>query len=146
MPNINIEQIVVDDGSTDNTTAIAKQYGATRPWLSLISFPQNRGTNAARNATITAAKGEWCVLLDSDDYFLPTAFVTMVNTMQSHPGYLHYMFAPDDKQPYYAQNLILKGGNEKVLLYPDFLNGHIEGDFIHVCSTTILRQILLTND
>lgn len=138
--NISIEHIVVDDGSNDNTSQIVRQYADKHNWISFISFPENRGTNAARNAAIEAAKGEWCVLLDSDDYFLPTAFVTIAKSMKSHPSYQHYMFAPDDMQPYYAQNQILKGCKEKALLYPDFLNGHIEGDFIHVCNTAILRQ------
>ena len=130
----------MDDGSNDNTSQIVRQYADKHNWISFISFPENRDTNAARNAAIAAAKGEWCVLLDSDDYFLPTAFVTMQNAMKSHPGYQHYMFAPDDMQPYYAHNQILKGCKEKALLYPDFLNGHIGGDFVHVCNTEILRR------
>lgn len=138
--NISIEHIVVDDGSNDNTSQIVRQYADKHNWISFISFPENRGTNAARNAAIEAAKGEWCVLLDSDDYFLPTAFVTIAKSMKSHPSYQHYMFAPDDMQPYYAQNQILKGCKEKALLYPDFLNGHIGGDFVHVCNTEILRR------
>lgn len=138
--DISIEQIVVDDGSNDNTSQIVRQYADKHNWISFISFPENKGTNAARNAAIAAAKGEWCVLLDSDDYFLPTAFVTMLNAMKSHPGYQHYMFAPDYMQPYYAHNQILKGCKEKALLYPDFLNGHIDGDFVHVCNTKILRR------
>lgn len=138
--NISIEHIVVDDGSNDNTSQIVRQYADKHNWISFIFFPENRGTNAARNAAIEAAKGEWCVLLDSDDYFLPTAFVTIAKSMKSHPSYQHYMFAPDDMQPYYAQNQILKGCKEKALLYPDFLNGHIGGDFVHVCNTEILRR------
>ena len=138
--NISIEHIVVDDGSNDNTSQIVRQYADKHNWISFISFPENRGTNAARNAAIEAAKGEWCVLLDSDDYFLPTAFVTIAKSMKSHPSYQHYMFAPDDMQPYYAHNQILKGCKEKALLYPDFLNGHIGGDFVHVCNTEILRR------
>lgn len=138
--NISIEHIVVDDGSNDNTSQIVRQYADKHNWISFIFFPENRGTNAARNAAIEAAKGEWCVLLDSDDYFLPTAFVTIARSMKSHPSYQHYMFAPDDMQPYYAQNQILKGCKEKALLYPDFLNGHIGGDFVHVCNTEILRR------
>ena len=138
--NISIEHIVVDDGSNDNTSQIVRQYADKHNWISFISFPENRGTNAARNAAIEAAKGEWCVLLDSDDYFLPTAFVTILNAMKSHPDYQHYMFAPDDMQLYYAHNQILKGCKEKALLYPDFLNGHIGGDFVHVCNTEILRR------
>ena len=138
--NIEIEHIVVNDGSKDDTLGIVKRFADSHDWLKFISFPQNKGTNAARNAAIKEAKGEWCILLDSDDYFLPTAIVTILGVMQQHKGYKHYMFASDDMQPYYNQNQILKGCNEKVLLYPDFLNGYIGGDFIHVCNTDILRR------
>ena len=138
--DIQFEQIVVDDGSKDNTPQIVRQYADNHSWLRFISFPKNRGTNAARNAAIKAAKGDWCIILDSDDYFLPTALTTIVSVMRKHEGYKHYMFAPDDMQSYYEQNQILKGCKEKALLYPDFLNGYIEGDFIHVCNTEILRR------
>lgn len=50
------------------------------------------------------------------------------------------MFAPDDMQTYFKENPIIKGAAQKVLLYPDFLNGYIGGDFIHVCNTEILRK------
>ena len=138
--DLEVEQIVVDDGSKDNTPQIVRQYADNHSWLRFISFPKNRGTNAARNAAIKAAKGDWCIILDSDDYFLPTALVTIISVMRKHEGYKHYMFAPDDMQPYYEQNQILKGCKEKTLLYPDFLNGYIGGDFIHVCNTEILRR------
>ena len=138
--DLEVEQIVVDDGSKDNTPQIVRQYADNHSWLRFISFPKNRGTNAARNAAIKAAKGDWCIILDSDDYFLPTALTTIVSVMRKHEGYKHYMFAPDDMQSYYEQNQILKGCKEKALLYPDFLNGYIEGDFIHVCNTEILRR------
>ena len=129
--DIQFEQIVVDDGSKDNTPQIVQQYANCHSWLRFISFPKNKGTNAARNAAIKAAKGDWCIILDSDDYFLPTALETIISVMQKHEGYKHYMFAPDDMQPYYEQNQILKGCKEKALLYLDFLNGYIGGDFIH---------------
>lgn len=135
-----VEQIVVDDGSKDNTPQIVRQYADNHSWLRFVSFPNNRGTNAARNAAIKAAKGDWCIILDSDDYFLPTALVTIISVMRKHEGYKHYMFAPDDMQPYYEQNQILKDSKEKALLYPDFLNGYIGGDFIHVCNTEILLR------
>lgn len=135
-----IEQVIVDDGSSDDTPLIIKEYGEHHPHIHFIKFSQNRGTNAARNAAITAAQGEWCIILDSDDYFVDEALQIIIETMKTHPGYKHYMFAPDDMQPYYEKNLIINGANEKALLYPDFLNGHIGGDFIHVCNTEILRR------
>lgn len=50
------------------------------------------------------------------------------------------MFAADDMQPYYKRNAVIRGRQQCVLTYPDFLNGYIGGDFIHVCNTEILRR------
>jgi glycosyltransferase involved in cell wall biosynthesis len=56
-----LEVIVVDDGSTDNTAAVAEELGAT-----VLRRP-NGGPGAARNAGIQFASGEWIALLDADD-------------------------------------------------------------------------------
>lgn len=61
-----------------------------------ISFAENKGTNAARNAAIMTATGDYCIILDSDDYFDDNALLTINQTVISHPEYKHFMFAPDD--------------------------------------------------
>lgn len=55
------EIIVVDDGSTDNTAAVAAEMGAT-----VVRRP-NGGLSAARNTGIQKASSEWIALLDADD-------------------------------------------------------------------------------
>jgi glycosyltransferase involved in cell wall biosynthesis len=60
-----VEVIVVDDGSTDNTAAVAEELGAT-----VLRLP-NGGPGAARNAGIQFASGEWIALLDADDLWAP---------------------------------------------------------------------------
>jgi glycosyltransferase involved in cell wall biosynthesis len=59
------EVIVVDDGSTDNTAALAAELGAK-----VVSRP-NGGLSAARNTGIKAASSEWIALLDADDMWSP---------------------------------------------------------------------------
>jgi glycosyltransferase involved in cell wall biosynthesis len=59
------EVIVVDDGSTDNTAAIAAALGAT-----VIRKP-NGGLSTARNSGIQNASGDWIALLDADDFWAP---------------------------------------------------------------------------
>lgn len=135
-----VEHIVVDDGSSDATYNIVEKYAEYHPYVVFVKFPQNRGTNAARNEAIRRARGKWCIILDSDDYFVDDALLTISKTMKEHPQYKHYMFAPDDMQVYFQESPIIKGTTQKVLLYPDFLNGYIGGDFIHVCNTQILRN------
>ena len=136
----NVEHIVVDDGSFDHSAQLVDDYAKQHNHVRFFQFESNRGTNAARNKAINEAHGKWCVILDSDDYFLPDALVTMFSVMNQNPEYRHYMFAPDDMQPYYQSNTILHGASQKVLLYPDFLNGYVGGDFVHVCNTEILRK------
>ena len=59
------EVIVVDDGSTDSTAAIAEQLGAR------VIRQANAGQATARNTGIKAATGDWIALLDADDWWAP---------------------------------------------------------------------------
>jgi len=63
----NIEVIVVDDGSTDDTTAVMEKYGDRVRY----SRRPNAGVNAARNLGFKQSKGEFIALLDSDDLWAP---------------------------------------------------------------------------
>lgn len=137
---IEIEHVIVDDGSKDDTASIVSSYAAKYPHIHFIKFEKNRGTNAARNAAIAAAKADWCIILDSDDYFLDTALRDIEATMKELLSYRHYMFAPDDMQGEYEKNSLLHGEKHKELTYLDFLSGRVGGDFIHVCNTAILRK------
>lgn len=66
------EVIVVNDGSTDNSLAIIKNYVIQNTSLNIsIIDKKNGGVSSARNAGIKSAKGDWIALLDSDDEWLP---------------------------------------------------------------------------
>ena len=56
------EVIVVDDGSRDRTADIVR----ARPWVRLLQHPRNRGTGAARNTGVNAARGELVAMSDGD--------------------------------------------------------------------------------
>ena len=135
-----IEHVIVDDGSSDTTASLVQEYAKQHPHVVFVKFPQNRGTNAARNEAIRAARGKWCIILDSDDYFCETALSDIDKTIQENPSFGHYAFAADDMQGYYKDNLIIKGANQKVLSYPDFLNGYVNCDFIHVMQREVLLR------
>jgi glycosyltransferase involved in cell wall biosynthesis len=80
----NLEAIVVDDGSTDQTPALLSAYG---DHIRVIHQP-NRGVSAARNAGIRAATGSLIALLDSDDSWLPGKIKAQVDFFAAHPDAL----------------------------------------------------------
>jgi glycosyltransferase involved in cell wall biosynthesis len=57
----------VNDGSTDGSAEILREYAAKDRRVRMIDFPENRGASAARNAGIDAARGEYIGFVDSDD-------------------------------------------------------------------------------
>lgn len=63
----NIEIILVDDGSTDNSAEICKKYAMKDSRIILIR-QENRGNNAARKAGLKASTGEYVMFVDSDDW------------------------------------------------------------------------------
>jgi succinoglycan biosynthesis protein ExoO len=62
-----IEVLVVDDGSTDDTVAVVRGH-TTDPRVRLIELGTNRGVSSARNAALDAATGTWIATLDADDW------------------------------------------------------------------------------
>ncbi len=72
------ECIVIDDGSTDDSVKIIKQYVARDARFRLIKNP-HLGVSAARNAGLDAARGEFIGFLDSDDCFTDYALEMLVH-------------------------------------------------------------------
>jgi glycosyltransferase involved in cell wall biosynthesis len=62
--------IIVDDGSTDNTAAIAKSFSDEDPRVKIVSKP-NGGVATARNLGIQTSRGRFVAFMDSDDLWVP---------------------------------------------------------------------------
>ncbi|MGI6104571.1 MAG: glycosyltransferase family 2 protein [Raoultibacter sp.] len=73
----NFELICIDDGSTDASPAILERYAANDERV-LVFTQENKGPADARNAGIERAQGEYLMLLDSDDIFVPSFFEKMI--------------------------------------------------------------------
>lgn len=78
-----LELIVVDDASSDDTAAVARAAADSR--LRLIQNPGNLGVSATRNNGLAAARGEFVAFLDADDLCLPHRLERQVRFLKENP-------------------------------------------------------------
>ena len=76
-----LEVILIDDGSRDDSLSLCRQYAA-RDERVFVIHQKNGGPGAARNAGLEQATGEYLLFFDSDDLVFPNAIETMVTAMQ----------------------------------------------------------------
>lgn len=76
-----VECIVVDDGSTDDTAAVARGFGDRIRYL----YKANGGVSSARNAGIAAALGEYVAFLDADDLWKPEMLERLIGLLRARP-------------------------------------------------------------
>ena len=74
-----LEIICVNDGSTDGSADILREYQRKDPRIRVITKP-NGGLPSARNAGLDAAAGQYVGFVDSDDYVEPSMFETLYKT------------------------------------------------------------------
>lgn len=82
-----VECILVDDGSTDDSAALAQQWIAAQAGpvrFQLLCHERNRGQSAARNTGIRAATGDYVYFLDSDDEIFPDTLARFVECAEAN--------------------------------------------------------------
>jgi glycosyltransferase involved in cell wall biosynthesis len=120
-----LELIVVDDGSTDETLHVIKQFSDER----LIYLRQeNRGRSFARNRAIGQARGRFIAFLDSDDEYLPGKLKLQVAFMREHP---------DVGMLYTSAVCIDKDGNPIPYAYSASVGGSIYCDVAFFVPVTV---------
>jgi hypothetical protein len=94
----NLEILVLDDGSADDTPAVLAAYGDRISW----SRHDNMGETRTVNRGFSLARGEILSVLSSDDVLLPGAVRAAVDLLQAHPevmvAYFDYLFIDDHGQ------------------------------------------------
>src|SRR5690554_3918162 len=79
----NIEVLLVDDGSTDNSVEKIKKY--SDPRIRLIQNERNMGIPYTRNVGLKEAKGKYIAIMDSDDISMPIRIEKQVAYLEQHP-------------------------------------------------------------
>lgn len=85
----NWELLLIDDGSIDNSTNIAKTFAAEYPEKIIYLEHENhvnKGSSISRNLGIKNANGTLIAFLDADDIWLPDMLSTLLTIMRQHPA------------------------------------------------------------
>jgi glycosyltransferase involved in cell wall biosynthesis len=141
--NTTLEIIVIDDGSTDDTIEIVKQFGASVTMLTQV----HQGPAAARNIGIAHSKGDYLALLDADDYWKPDFIRETLTFMRENPvaigvstGQIHKFLNKEEKiAPVF---LMHTPSIKKGILIEDFFSFWAQHNHICTGSTLISMQVI----
>ncbi|BCS54873.1 glycosyltransferase [Geobacter sp. SVR] len=130
-----VECIIIDDGSTDETAAVAQRYGNRV----ILVRQENRKLPEARNAGMRLAKGDYVTFLDADDLITPTKIEHQVAYLRKHQGadavYCKVRYFSDEKPgEFYSLKRPTPEG--------DILPALVYGNFIPVHSTLIRKRMI----
>ncbi len=129
---VNFELIITDDGSTDDTVAIAKTFAEKDSRIQLYINDKNLGDYANRNKAASYAKGKYITFLDSDDYYHNGGLAYIVDRMEKNPDAQWAIYDPEDTrqlkllnppeaiQEHFFVNPFLKMGPGGTILKRDF--------------------------
>ncbi len=143
-----VEVIIVDDGSTDDTAKVVTERFGSR--VRLLRTPERRGAGAARNAGLRVARGELVAFLDDDDLWLPGKLESELNALEQFPDAdgvvsdsLQFVQGQVAPQSFFMRNGLLAATqgqvrwiNELPWLWTNSLNG------VAMCSITLRRRVL----
>jgi glycosyltransferase involved in cell wall biosynthesis len=87
------EIIVIDDGSNDNSRAVAESYGEAV----IYHHQTNAGVSVARNHGVSMATGDWLTFLDADDIYLPERLQAHADLLSREPG-LDFLFGEQEER------------------------------------------------
>jgi glycosyltransferase involved in cell wall biosynthesis len=117
-----LEILIVDDGSTDDTPAVADALAADHPEVQAIHIP-NGGPGVAREAGRRQARGEFVQYLDSDDVLLSEKFQSQVRALSADPecGVCYGMTRYIDEAGDGADRAWRRTGERTERMFPSFL-------------------------
>jgi glycosyltransferase involved in cell wall biosynthesis len=126
-----VELLVVDDGSTDDTAAIASRYPAVR-----YIRQNNRGLAGARNTGWRASKGDFLAFLDADDFFLPGALEAGARALIARP---ELAFVSGDYQYVNADGSVRDRFPQRFVQH-DHYQALLRGNYIGMHATVMYRR------
>ena len=141
-----LEIIVVDDGTPDNSMQVVDRYAAGDNRFRVVAHERNRGLMQARKTGYMMAEGDYVLFCDSDDYLPPRAVETFYNEAMRTgadvvSGDLTLVFPDDDRQE--MRRSVLKYGSAMIPVYKSLL---LDEYHHNLCGKLFRRSLLQDHD
>ena len=142
------EVIIVDDGSTDNSTNVCDEYYRQYPNQIKVIRQTNQGLISARRVAIDCAKGKYCVFVDSDDFVELNLLENINQCLCQIPDidivlYSYYYFTDGKRKehPKIANNGMIWDSSNKAELYKKLVfSGEIDAIWIKAIKKDLLMR------
>jgi len=143
------EIIVIDDGSSDDSRAVAESFGDKVRYI----HQANAGVSTARNNGARSATGNWLAFLDADDIYLPDRLMAHARWLQREPD-LDFLFADQEQRDVddrllhmaiagsvFGRELVARhAGSSEIPLSRDDFKGFIADGFPEIRTLSLPRE------
>ena len=140
------EIIVVDDGSTDDSRAVLDDLKRQHPSLTVVTFEENRGVNAAAMAGLAMARGDYVRFGSTNDPIEPDFFEVALDLLEAHPEAALFFADPAmvEEDGGASRHLGLFLADQPTYLAPDTLIARMSVKAFNIPSQTlVLRRAAL---
>ncbi|QSG84638.1 glycosyltransferase family 2 protein [Acinetobacter indicus] len=135
----NIEIIIVDDASQDNTLEVLNknyEYQIGAGLIRVFELSRNRGVTGAKNYGAKVARGEWIVFLDSDDLLVKENFLDMLDLIRNNQNYDAIFVSCCD----FNNNIIGESFTSKLLDLNEYLKVGMYGEKLPIIKRSVTEE------
>lgn len=137
----NVEFVLVNDGSTDNTKVVCEECARKESRIRLIN-QENTGVSGARNTGIKNSRGKFIAFVDSDDE-ITEEYNKIIEFLEEDDKYDLYAFdffvQMEKNSRRHQRVLFVPGINEKEVLYKNYLSGDTNSSCMNIYRTEIIK-------
>ena len=140
------EWIILDDGSTDNTRALAEQFILEKKIFIKYFYQENFGKHVAINKGAQLSSTEWFFIIDSDDYLTEDAILKIDKRLQEVSNKFNVAglcFRKADNKHNIMGNIFARA--EWIITSPNLANKMFNGDLAYIFKTTLIRKNIFPN-